>query len=318
VANDPGAGRVAWFQGAIRPESEVLISFRDGAAVHADGVYDTERTFNGRVFRLDEHLDRLWRSLAYVGIEAPVSRAELAEISLEVAARNHEICGRDIWVTQRISSGVPHDYGGDGRPSLIVESLPLPFESRAPFFRDGIRLITPPLRRVPPWALSPQAKTVNYLNPLLGGRHAARMDAGAWPILLDEHGNLSEGGGANVFAVRGGVVMTPRAEFVLPGITRGVVMELAAGLGLTVEERDIGLYEALTADELFITATSVCVCPVVSLNGRRIGGDGAAVPGPVTHRLQGAFSELVGLDIVAQYLDHLDAAAGAAARAPFV
>jgi branched-chain amino acid aminotransferase len=92
---EPGE-RVAWFRGEIRPEREVLISFRDGAAVHADGVYDTERTFGGRIFRLDQHLDRLWRSMAYVGIQPHVTRAELAEITLEVARRNYEICRRDI------------------------------------------------------------------------------------------------------------------------------------------------------------------------------------------------------------------------------
>jgi len=308
---EPGE-RVAWFRGEIRPEREVLISFRDGAAVHADGVYDTERTFRGRIFRLDQHLDRLWRSMAYVGIQPPITRAELAEITLEVARRNYEICGRDIWVTQRVSTGTPREYGGDATPTLIVESLPLPFESRAPFFRDGIVVVTPALRRVPPWALSPQAKTVNYLNPLLAGRQAAATTPGAWPILLDEHGNLSEGGGANVFAVRDGALMTPRAEYVLPGITREVVLELAAGLGIPADERDIGLFEATTADEMFVTATSLCVCPIVTFNGTRMRS--GAIPGPVTRRLQEAFSDLVGVDIVAQYLERLSGDA----RPPFV
>lgn len=305
--------RVAWFRGAIRPEREVLISFRDGGAVHADAVYDTERTFNGTIFRLDDHLDRLWRSMAYLGIQPPLPQVELREITLEVARRNYEICGRDLWVTQRVSSGTPREYGGDALPTLTVDSLPLPFESRAPFFRDGINVVTPALRRVPPWALSPQAKTVNYLNPLLAGRQVAASNPGAWPILLDERGNLSEGGGANVFLVRGGALMTPRAEYVLPGITRGVVLELAAGLGIPAEERDLGLFEAAMADEMFVTATSLCVCPVVTFNGGPMRNP--AIPGPITRRLQEAFSQLAGVDIVGQFLERLGAGR---ARSPFV
>lgn len=300
------AERVAWFRGEIVPESQVLISFRDAAAVRGEGVYDTERTFAGRIFRLDDHLDRLWRSMAYLGIEPPMPRDELAAITEKVARRNCQIVGDDIWVTQRVSRGVPREAGGDGRPTLIVESLPIPFAARAPGYRDGVRVVTSTLRRTPPWALSPQAKTTNLLNLSLGAQEVRAIDPGAWPMLLDEHGNLAEGAGANIFVVRDGRVSTPLARYVLPGITRGVLFELAADAGIPMEEREIDLYEAYTSDEAFVTSTSLCVCPVASINGRPLGaGARGPVPGPVTARLQDAFRELVGVDFVAQYLRHL-------------
>ena len=298
--------RVAYYRGRIVPESEVLVPFRDAGFVRADGAYDSARTFDGRVFRLREHLERLWRSLRYLAIEPPMTLDELAEISLEIARRNVEIVGSDVWVTQRVTRGVPREWGGDELPTVIVESLPIPFGSRAAGYREGVRVVTPGLRRTPPWALSPQAKTLDLLNLTLAAREARAVDPDGWPILTDENGNLSEGAGANIFAVIRGTLVTPDARYVLPGVTRDTVFELAAQLGIPVEQRDLDLFEAYTADELFITSTSLCICPVASVNGRR--PTVHAIPGPVTARLQSAFSSLVGLDFVRQYLDHAGAA----------
>ena len=293
--------RVAYFRGKIIPESQVLISFRDSAAIHGEGVYDTARTFDGRIFKLREHLDRLWRSMRYLRIEPPVSFQELEEISNEVARCNVAICDQDVWVTQRVSPGAPREFGGDGQPTLIVECLPLPFAMRSQYFKTGISLQTPSVRRTPPWALSPQAKTVNYLNFIVAGREVAAIRPGAWPILLDEHGNLTEGGGANIFLVHGNTLSTPRTQYVLPGITRATVVELATALEFTVVERDLGMFEASQADEIFLTATSLCVCPVADINGHTAASN--QIPGPVTGQLQQAFSALVGMDFVAQYVN---------------
>jgi len=295
--------RVAYYRGKIIPESQVLISFRDSAAIHGEGVYDTARTFGGRIFKLREHLDRLWRSMRYLRIEPPVSFQELEEISDEVARCNVAICKQDVWVTQRVSPGAPREFGGDGIPTLIVECLPLPFAIRSQYFKTGISLQTPSVRRTPPWSLSPQAKTVNYLNFILAGREIAATRPGAWPILLNEHGNLTEGGGANIFFVHGNTLSTPQTQYVLPGITRATVIELATTLKLTVAEQDIGIFEASQADEIFLTATSLCVCPVADINGYTPASN--QIPGPVTGQLQQAFSALVGIDIVGQYLDYV-------------
>ena len=122
-------------------------------------------------------------------------------------------------------------------------------------------------------------------------------------MLLDEEGNLTEGRGSNIFLVKDGTVATPQGRFVLEGITRGVVMELAQGLDLPVEEANLDLYDAYTADEAFLTSTSLCICPISRVNGAAV-GDGQA-PGPVTQQLMAAFSDLAGMDYVEQYLSHL-------------
>ena len=151
--------------------------------------------------------------------------------------------------------------------------------------------------------MSPRAKTHNYLNMVLGELEAQASDPESWAVLLDEYGNLSEGRGSNIFLVKDGVVSTPQAQFVLAGITRAVVLELAEGLGLPTQEKDLDLFDAYVADEAFLTSTSLCICPVSSINGAAVGG--GRTPGPVTQRLISAFSDLVGMDYVAQYLHHL-------------
>lgn len=300
--------RVAYFNGKIVPESEVLISFRDRGFKYGDAVFDMSRTFDGKIFRLGAHIDRLYRSLHYVRIDPGLSPVELARISEEVLARNLPLLGpgEDYWVGQRVSRGVD-PVGGElwehAGPTVIVECTPLPLRARARLFRDGIDLVTPSVRRVPPEALSPNAKTHNYLNLVIGDLEARTRDANAWAILLDVNGNLAEGLGSNVFVVEGGRVFTPRSDYVLAGVTRQAVMEVAEGLGIPVAECDLSPFRAYNADEVFLTSTSLCVCGVRALNGLAI-GDGR-VPGAVTRRLMDGFSRLVGFDYVGQYLKHL-------------
>lgn len=296
------AGRVAYFKGRIIPESEVLITLRDWF-VGGYGCYDVSRTFDGRVFRLRQHLERLWRSLAYLRIDPPLPIDELEAISLEVARRNWDATKTDMWLTQSVSLGVPREFGGDGTPTLIVDSSPMPFAARAASYRDGIRLLISSMRRTPAWALSPRAKHLNRLNALLARREIESVDKAAWPMMLDEHGNLAESAGSNIFVVRDGKIQTPSVAHVLPGVSRQVAIELAEAAGLTLEERDVSLFEAQTADEIFLTSTSLCICPVSSINGQRVRNP--AIPGPVTKQLQDAFARLVDFDFVAQYLSHL-------------
>ncbi len=297
---------VVFFNGELKPESEVGIPIRDRGYIYGDAVFDATRTFNGRPFRLREHIGRLYHSLRYVRIDPRMDPAEMERWSLEVVNHNYPLLppGQDMWVMQRISRGVEAiEPGADMAPTVLIESHAIPFARRATLYRDGASVITPSTPRIPPRFLSPRAKTHNYLNLVLGELEAQRTDANAWPVLLDESGNLTEGRGSNIFLVRDGVMATPRGQFVLEGITRGAVLGLAAGLNLPVAERDLDLYDAYTADEAFLTSTSLCICPVSSVNGASI-GDGR-VPGPVTRRLMSAFSDLAGMDYEAQYLAHL-------------
>ena len=302
--------RVAWFNGKIVRESEVMIPFRDQGFLRGDAVFDMTRSFNGKAFRLEEHIARLFRSLKYLDINPGLSPAEMAAISEDVLARNRHLLGpgEDYWLAQRISRGINRVQGDNWDhygPNVIVECVPLPLRERAKNFRDGIDIITPSLRRTPPDSLSPRAKMHQYLNLVLADREVKAQNSSAWAVLLDVNGNLSEGQGSNIFLVRDGRLQTPRERYVLPGVSRQATIDLARQLEIPFEENDLDLYDAYTADECFLTSTSLCVCGVRSLNGRTFAVE--QVPGPVTQRLIDAYKELVGCDFVAQYLQRLEA-----------
>ena len=293
---------IVYFNGEFLPESRVGISIYDRGFLYGDAVFDATRTFAGQTFRLDRHINRLYDSLRYLRIDVGLSKAEMTEATESVVAHNHPLlpAGQDMWVMQRISRGVE---GAGGKPTVIIESHAIPFAARAPLYRDGARISTPSVPRIPPRFLSPRAKTHNYLNLIMGELEVHGEDPEAWAILLDEFGNLTEGKGSNIFLVKDGVAMTPKSQYVLEGVTRNQTLELAAGLGIPTAECDLDLYDSYTADEAFLTSTSLCICPVSAVNGAPV-ADGA-VPGPVTHRLMTAFSDLVGMDFAEQYLAHL-------------
>jgi branched-chain amino acid aminotransferase len=152
--------------------------------------------------------------------------------------------------------------------------------------------------------LSPRAKMHQYLNLVLADREVKAQNSSAWAVLLDVNGNLSEGQGSNIFLVRDGRLQTPRERYVLPGVSRQATIDLARRLDIPFEENDLDLYDAYTADECFLTSTSLCICGVRSVNGRTFAG--GQVPGPVTQRLIDSYKELVGCDFVAQYLQRLE------------
>ena len=300
--------RVAYLNGKIVPESQALVSFRDRSFTYGDAVFDTTRTFAHKMFKVKEHIDRLYRSLRYVQIDPGISPGELAKISEEVCERNLHLIGKDedYWVTQRISRGV--DVPGDEftahtGPTVIVECRPLPLKARAKLFRDGIRVVVPSVRRAPAQSFSPRAKSHNYLNLIMADLEAKAADPESWAVLLDLDGNITEGMGSNFFMVQDGRLKTPRAKFVLPGISRQTTMDLATELGIPCEEADIDQYDVYTADEAFLTSTSLFICPVTSVSGHKI-GDGK-VPGPVTKKLIDAYVKFVKFDFVAQYLKFL-------------
>ncbi len=296
--------RVAYVNGKIVPESRAVVSIRDRGFLQGDAVFDTTRTFGHKIFMLNEHLDRFFDSLKYMRIDPGMSKSEFARVTMEVLEANLPLIGDDddYWVSQRVTRGVR--VGGEELPTVVVECLPLPFDARAKYYRDGIPVIVPSVRRTPPDSQSPRAKVHNYVNLVQAELEARSQNPDAWPILLDTNGNLAEGPGSNIFIVKDGMAVTPREQFVLSGISRRVTIELAHELGIDVREADIDLFDAYTADEVFVTSTSFCICPVSSVNGSPI-SDGS-VPGPVTDRLTKAYSGMVGIDVAAQYLARLE------------
>lgn len=304
--------RVAWFNGVIMPEGQVMIPFRDKSWKSGDGAFDMTRTFNGVSFRMKEHVERFYRSLRYLRIDPGLSPREMIDASEEVVARNEHLRAPhgDWWVCQRISRGV--DAVGDEGwehtgPNLVIDVTPLPLAKRAAMFRDGAEVMTTTVRRTAPGMLSPRAKMNNYLNMIVAGQALKVARPDAWPLLLDENGNLAEGSGSNIFVVAEGRMRTPRERYVLPGVSRQMTMDLAAKLGIPCEEADIDLFDAANAEEMFLTSTSLCILPVASFDGQPVGPTPWRGAGPITQRLIDAYSAEVGCDFVKQYLDRLPA-----------
>ena len=300
--------RVAWFNGQFLPEAQVLIPFRDRSWKYGDGAFDMTRTFNGTPFRLKEHIDRFYRSLRYLRIDPGLSPKEMIAHSEEVVARNEHLRPSigDWWVGQRVSRGVDAvgDEGWDHTgPNVVIELVPLPLKKRAKHFRDGADVVVTSTRRTSPTMLSPRAKMHNYLNMIVAEMPVKALHPDAWAILLDENGNLAEGLGSNIFIVRDGELRTPRQKYVLPGVSRQMTIDLAKQLNIPCEEADIDQFDAETADEMFLTSTSLCILPVRNFNGAQVGS--GAIPGPITAKLTAAYSKAVGCDFVQQYLDQL-------------
>lgn len=302
--------RVAYLNGAIVPESEATVSIRDYGFAVGDGVFDSTRTVGHKPFLLEDHVERLFRSLGYMRIDPGLSRQDMLEASLNVLERNLALLAEhdDYWLTQWVTRGVRGQgrMGPSGPPTVIIECAPLPFRERTKGMRDGLDVVTPPgIRRTPPEAMSPRVKTMSYGNLAAGDAEVQDLRPGATSVLLDTRGCLAEGLGSNIFLVANGEVLTPRARFVLAGLSRRTVIEIARERGHPVREADIDLYDAYSAEEAFITSTSWCMVPVRSINGRRIGEGN--LPRPVTADLiEGYKARLGGFDFVGQYLRFAD------------
>jgi branched-chain amino acid aminotransferase len=295
--------RVAYVNGQVVPENEAKISIGDTGFLYGDAVFDTTRSFGHRIFRLEEHLDRLYNSLKYMRIDPGMTKIELSELTTKIFEANLPLLAEneDYWITQRFTRGMRGDSGSN--PTVIVECYPLPFEERARFYRDGLPIATPSIRRTPPQSMSPRAKMHNYINMIQAELEIKAQNPEAWAIMLDINGNLCEGQGSNIFLVKDGAIFTPKEQYVLAGISRSTVIDLAEEIGIDVHQTDIDLFDAYTADEAFVTSTSFCICQVSTINGTVVGN--GASPGPITDRLQKAYSGLVGIDVVEQYLSRL-------------
>ncbi|MEC7921243.1 MAG: aminotransferase class IV [Chloroflexota bacterium] len=301
--------RVTYFNGNYVPENEAKVHFRDRSFKYGDGVFDMTRTFGHKIFKIEEHVERLYKSLNYMDIKIDISKNEMVDISKAVLEKNLHLLGpnEDYWVGQRISRGVDRVGGEqwdlDGGPTVIVECAPLPLKPRASLYETGIKVWTPSTRRTPFQSMSPRAKTHNYINLILGDNEVKRIDKDAWAILLDLNGNITEGMGSNIFTVVGETVYTPKSQHVLGGISRETVIEQAGKIGINVIEKDIEVYEAINSDEVFLTSTSLCICPVTFFNGKKVGNE---TYGPITKRLIESYKDLVSYDFVNQYLLQLD------------
>ena len=266
----------------------------------ADVVFDVARTFGGKSFRMKEHVDRLYRSLKYVRIDAGLSAQEMIDVSEETIRRNERLRdeGGDFNITQFVTRGKGRAYDA-GPPTVCVRVYPIDFSRYKDGYENGMHGVITRTRSYSPESLDPKVKHYSRMNFTLAELEANDADPGAWAILTDNEGNLTEGIGYNVLLVTDGVIRSPGDRAILQGVSRGMVFDLARQLDIPVVEEDLQPYDLYTADEAFFTSTSPCVLPLTVVDHRRI-GDGK--PGPVTQQLLAAWSEAVGVDVVDQAL----------------
>jgi len=271
---------VAYVGGQFVPEAEASVSILDHAVLYGDGVFETVIAWEGRIFRLDAHVRRFLRSCAAVALDCPVTPERLTERVVSTVRRNGLADAYVKWILTRGSNGTPLMDPTGCVPNLII--MARPFIDRSS--ETGLRLKTVAVRRPPGQVLDAHVKSLNYLN-LVMAKIEARAAAVDQALMLDVHGRVCEAPGFNVFVVTDGVLRTPRHD-VLLGITRQTTMELAEELGFPVVETDLELYDAYTADEIFLTSTAGGLLPVRELDGRTIG---SGEPGPVLSALQDAY-----------------------------
>ena len=274
--------------GRLVPAAEARVSVFDHGLLYGDGVFEGIRVYDGNIFRLREHLDRLFESARTLMIEIPRSLGELEADTAEAVAANGL---RDAYIRLLVTRGVG-DLGIDPascpKPSVVIIVTGVRFYPAA-VYENGMGIVTASTRRVPPDSLDPRIKTLNYVNNILAKLEARRAGVPE-ALMLNHHGRVAEGTADNVFMVKHGRLKTPCVmEGALPGITRGAVLELARAAGVSTEEGAIGLHDLYNADEMFLTGTGAELVPVIALDGRRIG---AGEPGPMTRRLAAAFMAL--------------------------
>ncbi len=273
--------------GKYVPQSQATTSLYDHGFLYGDGVFEGIRAYNGRVFKLDEHIDRLYDSALAIALDIPLSKEEVKEAILETLRKNKL---KNAYIRPIVSRGVG-DLGLDPRkcpkPNIFIISQ----EWGAMYgdlYETGLTAVTVTVRRNAPDALSPNIKSLNYLNNILG-KIEANEKGGDEAIFLDNNGYISEGSGDNIFVIKNGKVVTPPTINNLRGITRAVAIDLLKEMTYPITEANIGLFDLYTADEVFVTGTAAEAAPIVKIDGRRIGNGKL---GPVTKKVVAAFSEV--------------------------
>lgn len=289
-----------FMSGSFVTKDEAVVSVYDHAFLYGDGVFEGVRAYSGNVFKLKEHLDRLYNSAKVIMLEIPYTKQEMEEIVCETLRKNKL---EDAYIRIVVSRG-KGNLGLDpftcSNPQVIVIAEALALYPKE-FYENGMEIVTAAARRNRPDVLSPKIKSLNYLNNILVKIEAYQAGVKE-ALMLNTEGYVAECTGDNIFIIKDGVLYTPPTYLgALEGITRNAIMDLAGDLGYEVKEEPFTLYDVYTADEVFLTGTAAEVIAVVKVDGRTI-GDGR--PGAHTMKLLEAFRKLVVTDGVKIYPDN--------------
>jgi len=274
--------------GKLVPKEQATVSVFDHGFLYGDGIFEGIRCYEGNIFRLEPHIDRLYESAKTIGLEIPYSRDEMIRATLDAVAANGQ---KNAYIRLVVSRGTG-DLGIDPakcpKPTVVIISADIALYPPE-FYEKGIRLITASIRRIPIESLDPRIKSLNYLNNILAkieAKNAGVPEA----LMLNHHGYVAECTADNIFIVSKGEVKTPDLmQNALGGITRQAVLDLARRAEIPAHECVLGLHDIYNADECFLTGTGAEIVPVIEVDNRKIG---SGRPGPFTKRLLDDFRRL--------------------------
>ncbi len=275
---------LVYINGEFFPESQAKVSVFDHGFLYGDGIFEGIRAYNGKVFKLREHVDRLYDCARAIDLKIPLNREEFGKIILETLRKNKL---KDAYIRPIVSRGVG-DLGLDPRrcpqPNIIVITREWG-KLYGDLYEKGLKGVTVTVRRNAIDSLPPNVKSLNYLNNIFA-KIEANAKGGDEAIFLDHNGYISEGSGDNIFVVKNREVFTPPILNNLRGITRAVAIELIRKLSIPFQERNLGLFDLYSADEVFVTGTAAEIAPITYIDGRPI-DDGK--PGDLTQKLMNEF-----------------------------
>jgi branched-chain amino acid aminotransferase len=278
-----------YLDGKFVDQSEAKISVFDHGLLYGDGIFEGIRIYQGNVFRLEEHLERLEYSAKAILLKMPWSRKEISDAVCETCRQNQLTDG---YIRLVVTRGVG-DLGLSPwlcpKPSIFIIANKIALYPEE-HYTTGLSIVTVPTRRLNPAALSPSVKSLNYLNNILAKIEAKQFGA-LEAIMLNDQGYVAECTGDNIFIIHKGEIITPAAsQGALKGITRDAILDMARELDVPVREANLTRYDVWNADECFLTGTAAEVIPVVKLDGREIG---TGKPGVITQKVLAAFRRRV-------------------------
>src|SRR5262245_3765473 len=283
------ADPLAYWNGRLVPVAELAIPLDDFGFLWGATVVDRARTYNGKLFRLDNHMARFRRSCDLCRVPQPVSDAEVAIIARELVEHNLPLVGAGGELVL-IMFATPGD--GRGNPTLCLHTAPFSLDPYRKLIESGATLVTPTVRQMPPECIPPAAKVRSRLSWWIAEREVQSVNQDAHALILDRDGYITETSNANFAVVVRGTALTPPRSTVLDGVSLRVVEELCGELGVPFSESRLTPEQCYTADEALVTNTAYGVAGVSSLNDRKI-----SFPGPLLARLRAAWSARVGRDI---------------------
>lgn len=281
-------GLKIYINGQILPQEEARISVFDHGLLYGDGVFEGIRAYNGKIFTLDQHLDRLYNSATAIALKIPITKAEMADAIKKTMEANNQA---DSYIRLVVTRGVGKlglDPNKCSMPQVIIIADTIELYPKA-LYEKGLDIVTVATIRNHFSALDPKIKSLNYLNNILAKIESIQAGAGE-ALMLNKDGYVAECAGDNIFIFKDDTLLTPPAGAgILIGITRNVVMELATKMGIQVKEELMTRYDLYIADECFLTGTAAEIIPVVKIDGRVIG---TGKPGRVTFDLLKRYRDL--------------------------